>query len=302
MQARSTPNEYTVLVVRDHAEMVRRFRFPVRWIRRGVLSLGATAVIGVVTGGHYLSLLGVHSQKHALEAENAELRSQIHLVQERVAHISETLERVEQLDAKLRTAALQLEGPDHLTADLKETKAKEPPAAASAARTHERSTTPQLEPLELEASRQESSLVTLQEYFREQRSTLASVPSMWPTRGWVTSDFGVRLDPYTAERLMHRGIDIASPTGQAIHAPADGLVERAGTEGGYGKVLIIDHGHGMKTRYGHLSQIFVKRGDRVKRGSRVAAVGTTGRSTGAHLHYEVRVDGAPENPRKFILE
>ena len=90
--------------------------------------------------------------------------------------------------------------------------------------------------------------------------------------------------------------------GQPVHAPSDGTVVFAGTEGGYGKVLVIDHGYGVKTRYGHLSEIFVKPGDRVLRGSKVAAVGNTGRSTGPHLHYEVRVNGIPENPRKFILE
>ena len=101
---------------------------------------------------------------------------------------------------------------------------------------------------------------------------------------------------------MHRGLDIATPSGQAVYTPSDGTVVFAGTESGYGKVLVIDHGYGVKTRYGHLSEIFAKLGDRVKRGARVAAVGNTGRSTGPHLHYEVRVNGIPENPRKFILE
>ena len=131
---------------------------------------------------------------------------------------------------------------------------------------------------------------------------LASTPSIWPTRGWVTSDFGTRIDPYTAERKMHEGLDIATPIGQPVYAPSDGTVVFAGTEGGYGKVLVIDHGYGVKTRYGHLSEILVHLGDRVGRGDKVALVGNTGRSTGPHLHYEVRVNGVPENPRKFILE
>ena len=125
---------------------------------------------------------------------------------------------------------------------------------------------------------------------------------MWPARGWVTSDFGIRLDPYTAERVMHKGLDIANSFGAPVMAPADGVVIFAGTEGGYGKVVVIDHGYGVKTRFGHLSKLEVKTGDRVKRGQVVGAVGNTGRSTGPHLHYEVRVNGIPENPRKFILE
>jgi murein DD-endopeptidase MepM/ murein hydrolase activator NlpD len=118
----------------------------------------------------------------------------------------------------------------------------------------------------------------------------------------VTSDFGVRLDPYTAERMMHRGLDIATPPGQPVYAPSDATVVFAGDENGYGKVVVLDHGNGVNTRYGHLSTIEVKTGDRVKQGARVGAVGNTGRSTGPHLHYEVRVNGKAENPRKFLLE
>jgi murein DD-endopeptidase MepM/ murein hydrolase activator NlpD len=156
--------------------------------------------------------------------------------------------------------------------------------------------------LETEASRQEQSLRELQEYFDDQRSLLASTPSIWPTRGWVTSDFGTRVDPITAARKMHQGLDIATPHGQPIYTPSDATVVFAGTEGGYGKVLVLDHGYGVKTRYGHLAEIFVKPGDHIARGEKVGAVGNTGRSTGPHLHYEVRVNGIPENPRKFILE
>jgi murein DD-endopeptidase MepM/ murein hydrolase activator NlpD len=118
----------------------------------------------------------------------------------------------------------------------------------------------------------------------------------------VTSDFGTRIDPYTAERKMHQGMDIATPHGQPIYTPSDGTVVFIGNEGAYGKVLVLDHGYGVKTRYAHLSEIHVRLGDRVERGAKVASVGNTGRSTGPHLHYEVRVNGIPENPRKFILE
>jgi murein DD-endopeptidase MepM/ murein hydrolase activator NlpD len=118
----------------------------------------------------------------------------------------------------------------------------------------------------------------------------------------VTSDFGARLDPYSADRSMHQGLDISTPHGHPILTPSDGTVVFNGTEGGYGKVLVVDHGYGVKTRYGHLSETFVRIGERVARGQKIAAVGNTGRSTGPHLHYEVRVNGIPENPRKFILE
>jgi murein DD-endopeptidase MepM/ murein hydrolase activator NlpD len=160
----------------------------------------------------------------------------------------------------------------------------------------------QLDDLEKKVKAQEQEARALKSYFEDQQALLASAPSIWPVRGWVTSDFSVRLDPYTGERVMHEGLDVAAATGAPVRAPADGTVVFNGMEGGYGHVLVLDHGYGLKTRFGHLSRIDVKLGEKVKRGQFVAAVGNTGRSTGPHLHYEVRVNGVADNPRKFILE
>jgi murein DD-endopeptidase MepM/ murein hydrolase activator NlpD len=296
---------FTVIVVSDHSQAVRKFRVPRKWLKN-VAWVGAGAgVVALLTVGHYFALLGASSENAVLKEENAQLRSQILLVQEKVAHISATLDRVERFDAKLRTAVTQLQDPERNLAigpvgDAESDAAIPGPAPAAEANL---SALPgKLSSLEGEASRQEQSLRELQEYFDDQRSLLASTPSIWPTRGWVTSDFGTRIDPYTAERKMHQGMDIATPHGQTVYTPSDGTVVFLGSEGGYGKVLVIDHGYGVKTRYGHLSEINVHLGARVKRGERVASVGNTGRSTGPHLHYEVRVNGIPENPRKFILE
>ena len=118
----------------------------------------------------------------------------------------------------------------------------------------------------------------------------------------MTSDFGVRTDPYTGEKVNHMGLDISGPYGKEVVAPSDGTVVFAGAEGGYGNVLVVDHGYGIKTRYGHLSSVKVKAGEKVKRGQGIAALGNTGRSTGPHLHYEVRRDGLSQNPHKFLLE
>jgi murein DD-endopeptidase MepM/ murein hydrolase activator NlpD len=294
---------YTVLVVSDHSQAVRKFRIDGAWTRKARWLAVGVSLFAAVTFGHYFSLLGRAAENRVLKEENAQLRSQILLVQEKVAHISSTLDRVERFDAKLRSAVTQLQDPDRKLAvgpvsAVPSGVGGPPPASQeSAAGLPDR-----LASLEREASRQEASLGQLQEYFDDQRSLLASTPSLWPARGWVTSDFGARLDPYTAERVMHRGMDIATPHGHPIVAPSDGTVVFAGTENGYGKVLVVDHGYGVKTRSGHLAEIFVKVGERVKRGSRIAAVGNTGRSTGPHLHYEVRVNGLAENPRKFILE
>src|SRR5512142_1238841 len=295
---------FTVIVVSDHSQAVRKFRVPRRWLVNAAWTLAVLALFGGVTIGHYFALLGSSSENAVLKEENAQLRSQILLVQEKVAHISATLDRVERFDAKLRTAVTQLQDPERNLAIGPVGNDAEPnlPGPAPAAEANLNALPGKLSSLEGEAARQERSLRDLQEYFDDQRSQLASTPSLWPARGWVTSDFGTRMDPYTAERKMHEGLDIATPLGQPIFAPSDGTVVFAGTEGGYGKVLVIDHGYGVKTRYGHLSEILVHLGDRVGRGDKVALVGNTGRSTGPHLHYEVRVNGIPENPRKFTLE
>lgn len=296
---------FTVIVVSDHSQAVRKFRVPRRWLRHGAYAGLGVALVGLLTIGHYFALLGAASENSVLKEENSQLRSQVLLVQEKVAHISATLDRVERFDAKLRTAVTQLQDPERNLAIGPVGNAEEDasvPAPAPAAEASLTALPGKLASLESEASRQEQSLRELQEYFDDQRSLLASTPSIWPTRGWVTSDFGTRIDPYTAERRMHQGMDIATPHGQPIFTPSDGTVVFIGNEGAYGKVLVLDHGYGVKTRYAHLSEIHVRLGDRVERGGKVASVGNTGRSTGPHLHYEVRVNGIPENPRKFILE
>ncbi len=127
-------------------------------------------------------------------------------------------------------------------------------------------------------------------------------PSILPVNGRFTSGFGMRKDPFTGRMHFHYGIDLAAPIGTPVHAPADGVVKRVKRDPrGYGILLEIDHGMGITTRYGHLSKVLVKRGQKVKRGQVIARVGNTGRSTGPHLHYEVRVLNKPVNPLSYII-
>jgi murein DD-endopeptidase MepM/ murein hydrolase activator NlpD len=115
-----------------------------------------------------------------------------------------------------------------------------------------------------------------------------------------SSYFGVRSDPFNGTAAMHAGVDLPGPIGTPVYATADGIVDRAGRAGGYGNLVEIDHGKGIQTRYGHLSNILVKPNERVKRGQEIALMGSTGRSTGSHLHYEVRIDGRAVNPIPFL--
>jgi len=129
---------------------------------------------------------------------------------------------------------------------------------------------------------------------------LAAAPNLWPVQGRVTGSFGERIDPFNGEGAFHSGIDISTYYGDKVFAPADGMVVFAQTVGGYGRMLTIDHGHGISTRFGHLSGYAVSAGQRVQRGDVIAYVGQTGRSTGPHLHYEVRIHNTPVNPYKYL--
>lgn len=130
----------------------------------------------------------------------------------------------------------------------------------------------------------------------------ADAPSLWPVEGPITSSFGEREDPFNGEGAFHKGIDISANMGQAVRAPADGTVLMAGPAGGYGQEVMIDHGHGIHTIYGHLSGFAVTSGQDVRRGDVIGYVGSEGRSTGPHLHYEVRIHDTPVNPHKYMRQ
>ena len=129
----------------------------------------------------------------------------------------------------------------------------------------------------------------------------AATPSIWPTHGWLSSTAGNRTDPFTGERDFHPGLDISADKGDSVYATADGTIVNASPAGNYGNLVIIDHGYGLETRYGHLSAFKVKQGQTVKRGDLIGLVGATGRATGAHLHYEVRANGRILNPLQLLL-
>lgn len=138
---------------------------------------------------------------------------------------------------------------------------------------------------------------------RERRDTLANMPSIWPLNGFVTSSFGMRASPFGgSNRRFHKGLDIVSRTGTPIVAPAQGEVTMSGPDGAYGNSVEINHGSGIVTKYAHMQRCAVQAGQWVKRGEIVGYVGTSGRTTGPHLHYEVRLNGVPVNPMRYILD
>lgn len=149
----------------------------------------------------------------------------------------------------------------------------------------------------------EGSLADLLEYWRDAEQRLTYTPSIRPARSpYTTSSYGVRIDPVYHYWVMHKGLDMGGFIGMIVYAPADGIVIWTGVRGGYGQVVVLDHGMGLQTHYAHLSRYLVRPGDVVHRGDPIAEMGSTGKSTGPHLHYEVRQDGVPMDPRKFILD
>jgi murein DD-endopeptidase MepM/ murein hydrolase activator NlpD len=130
---------------------------------------------------------------------------------------------------------------------------------------------------------------------------LAAAPTLWPVQGHITGSFGERIDPFSGEGAFHRGVDISAEIGTRIIAPADGVVQYADLMNGYGRTVTLDHGNGITTLYGHLSGFAVSPGEQIHRGDTLGYVGSSGRSTGPHLHYEVRIFNTPVNPHKYLL-
>jgi len=157
--------------------------------------------------------------------------------------------------------------------------------------------------LETEGLALQTDLGEMLEYFHDAARLLSNTPSIRPAFGaYMTSHFGKRHDPMNRSWAYHKGVDLGGRIGMEIMAPADGVVIFTGLRGGYGQTVVVDHGFGLQTHYAHLSRIHVRQGARIHRGDHIADMGSTGRSTGPHLHYEVRRHGQPLDPSRFILD
>ncbi|MGD8368686.1 MAG: M23 family metallopeptidase [Desulfobacterales bacterium] len=232
-------------------------------------------------------------------------RKQIHNFADRINDLKSKLVELNDFEKKIRVIANIEQSPEHkglfgvggsIPEDLDTQMPLEQAQNGLIREMHD-----QADQLELAAVHQEDGFSSLLQYLEDQRNILACTPAIRPTDGWVTSRFGYRESPFTGLREFHKGLDIANREGTFIRAPADGVVAFAARKGLLGNVVIIDHGHGFVTRFGHIHKALKKRGDTVKRGEVIAEMGNTGRSTGPHLHYEVLLNGVPVNPEKYIL-
>ncbi len=314
---------FTILVVPDRTSTVRKVTIPRTWVYSSAVALGVLMVVSAGVLFHYVRVLRELGDYQSVYQENREVAVQLQTYQDRIRKLDSRLDHLDRLEHKLRVMT-SLEDPQRNIAIGPLTDREDPSGEAgvmlddptSAEKGAVSASSPdsdrrdfefrkigfRLEKLEGESKARELSIEELHALLEDQRSILNSTPSVWPSRGFVSSTFGYRVSPFTSVKKMHEGLDIAAPRGTEVLAPADGVVTFNGVKGAYGNLLVLDHGYGLVTRFGHLSQILVQPGTRVKRGDRIALVGNTGRSTGDHLHYEVRIDGVPVNPTRYILD
>lgn len=307
---------YTILVVPEHSSKVRRLTIPHRFFLQ--VGLGTVALVTLVSFAlvHYLFIVDQAKENSGLKAENIHLKTRVRMVQEEIVRIDAQVQRIDQFAMKIR-GITQVHDPERRLA----MGPLEVDGGASSTRVlfapDERTdyedelldskmalrlVDSRLDDVDQQVNAQESSIRELNEYFAEEKSLLTSIPSLRPTGSrLLTSRFGMRVDPYTNQEVMHKGLDFAAEHGSGVLAPANGTVVFVGNRGNYGKTLVVDHGFGLQTHYAHLSSYQVTAGQDVKRGQVIASVGNTGRTTGAHLHYEVRYRGVPQDPSRYIL-
>lgn len=296
---------FTIMFLPGPNARVRTLSISKSVIKSVFLTLAAVMVLSLYLVYEYNDVKSKVGELQSMREELMQQKAQVQSIALNILDYKRQMFLLRDLDTKLRRVVslgprdkaqqvLGIGGPDELglqnLASLGEKK-----QAEALKEMHE-----ELTQLKGAASKQEASLQMLIEYFEDKRSLYASTPSVWPVRGWVTSPFGNRTSPFSGILTFHEGMDIAAQTGTPVVAPADGVVIKAGFGTGYGNMVELSHGYGIKTVFGHNSRLNVKTGQHVKRGDVIAYVGDSGSSTGPHLHYEVRVNGLPVNPVKYL--
>jgi murein DD-endopeptidase MepM/ murein hydrolase activator NlpD len=287
-------NDFFTLIVVPHAKArFRKIQVPLKLARWAGGAVAVAAVVFLVVVGRYATMAYEVAELHRLRSENETLQARNLEYERHAGQLQTKVEGLERMVAKLGVMA----GLETVVPSVA------PPAGLGGVLGVEsqapRASLPLLNRNLSELERKSSKL---EEFYRDQRALLAATPSIWPVRGYLSSNFGNRSDPFTGQRDFHPGLDISSPAGTRVVAPADGLVVSAGVAGAYGNAIVINHGFGVVTRYGHLSRFNVRPGQRVRRGEVIGFVGSTGRSTSPHLHYEVWVRDQAQNPIHYILD
>lgn len=278
---------YTIMVVPEAGQgAVRQYTLTRRHFRLALLI--AIATVAVVLVGTIVAARTLPGA--AVYAENQALKAQLSALERSVVEAEAELERFQLQRARLKSVLPEY-GPlddEEVWVWLHGEDAERPKGLLNR-------TQSLIDGLRDEQSEMEALIAG--ELERRDRT-----PNIWPVDGWLTSGFKWRISPIDGRLLFHQGLDIAAPLGSPVVATAGGVVTRSAYSGGYGNLVEIDHGNGIRTRYAHNAELLVSVGEQVQRGDVIAAVGSTGRSTGPHVHYEVRIDGKPVDPIEYVEE
>ncbi len=297
--------KFTVLLVPEGSSRVKQFKLPKILPIFAILLLAGVFFFGLGIMKDYLSLKAKVPHMAMLEAKNALQQKQLILMANRIDAVTRDIGELKKQEKNLKALADQvgaedagkfrgMGGSDAILLNPKENLRK-------ADRKLVRNMHQSLDNLESEIDLSRQNNESLAKFLDDQKMLLASTPSIWPTKGWLSSRFGYRSSPFTQKKEFHKGIDISTRKGAPILSPANGLVIFAGWKNGYGRVIVMKHGNGLKTKYAHLSKFLVKKSQYVKKGETIGLVGNSGRTTGSHLHYEVHLNNVPVNPLRYIF-
>lgn len=308
------------MIIPERTRDVQKIVVPFLLVKLGVVLFSLVTGFLIVVGIDYFHVLGRLGENKALKGENFKLRQEIQTVRNKVDSMEATIERVRNYAKKLQVLTGQGNPKNQLEMPVGPIDGEPERIPSSRGDKHSTNTVfdtdfsrvafktklpdidNKLEKLQLAGNETETELSKLHAYLIARSAVINATPSLLPIAGWLSSSFGYRRNPYDGSYKLHAGVDIAAEPGTPVRAPADGMVIFSGYREGYGKVLVIDHGYGIRTLFGHNSAVFVGQGAKVKRGETISQVGNTGRSTGPHLHYEIRKNGVPVNPATFFAK
>jgi murein DD-endopeptidase MepM/ murein hydrolase activator NlpD len=294
----------TILILPRNSSSVKRYKIP-KWILKVMgIALPPLIVLAVVLGLHFIDHPRDASLTAELQATNRLQQEEIRFFSERIAQLQNRIAGMTAFDSKLRVIANLEHMPSSffgvggsLSDDLRE-RVRSQQGMDAMARPMGSIANPS-GPRTCEAGKEPQQLGDL---VHETISEWAHTPSVWPTKGWVVGDFGCRVSTRTGQVQMQEGVEVCNATGTPIVAPADGLVTTIGTDPDHGRMVVLSHGYRTVTRYGHLEEVEVEIGQRVRRGQRIGRMGSTGLSMGPLLYYEVRVDGIPIDPTHYLYD
>ncbi len=311
MKISKQARNFSVIIVSDATSTNKEFTVSSKLVRNAVLASSVLVVFFGFIIFHYLTMTLDKQKMKRLEFEAkdkgqkiGELSSTVEVLNKRLKNMEIYKERIMVATGLTSPLALREVGSGGPDTGGGSPVGGDFPASQSLAPNSllPKNPMPQTADIKSQAQKIEDSLKSVEKVVNQQKLQLAATPAIWPTRGYISGVFGNRVHPFTGRYEFHNAIDIATQLGNKIIAPADGVVLVAEPREYYGKMIIIDHGFGYVTRYGHLSGFNVREGQRVKRYDVIGYVGTTGRSNGPHLHYEVRYFDKPMNPNDFILD